>query len=156
MRIISSWVTINWTKNSSKKCFFYLSGGPLNVRGFDTRGIGPSSEGSSLGGSLFWSSGLHLYAPLPFRPEMRGFADNFKTHMFLTAGNLGNFRLSGDMGRNLEHVTQDFRLSYGLGLAVKLGGVARIELNYCVPVKVLSSSGSSLTSNFKRQERTLR
>ena len=81
---------------------------------------------------------------------MRGFADNFKTHVFLTAGNLGNFRLSGDMGRNLEHVTQDFRLSYGLGLAVKLGGVARIELNYCVPVKVLSSSGSSLTSNFKR------
>jgi len=113
---------------------FFL-GGPLNVRGFDTRGIGPSSEGSSLGGSLFWSSGLHLYAPLPFRPEMRGFADNFKTHVFLTAGNLGNFRLSGDMGKNIEHVTQDFRLSYGLGLAVKLGGVARIELNYCVPVK---------------------
>ena len=33
-------------------------------------------------------------------------------------------------------MTQDFRLSYGLGLALKLGGVARIELNYCVPVKV--------------------
>ena len=115
---------------------FCLSGGPLNVRGFDTRGIGPSSEGNSLGGSLFWASGLHLYAPLPFRPEMRGLGDLFKTHMFVTAGNLGNFRLSGDMGRNLEHVTQDFRLSYGLGLAVKLGGIARIELNYCVPVKV--------------------
>ena len=28
------------------------------------------------------------------------------------------------------------RLSYGLGLAVKLGGIARIELNYCIPVKV--------------------
>ena len=25
----------------------------------------------------------------------------------------------------------------GLGLALKLGGVARIELNYCVPVKVI-------------------
>ena len=33
-------------------------------------------------------------------------------------------------------MTEDFRLSYGLGLALKLGGVARIELNYCVPVKV--------------------
>jgi len=113
---------------------FFL-GGPLSVRGFDTRGIGPSSEGNSLGGSLFWASGLHLYAPLPFKPEMRGLGDLFKTHMFLTAGNLGNFRLSGDMTRNIEHVTQDFRLSYGLGLAVKLGGIARIELNYCVPVK---------------------
>ena len=40
------------------------------------------------------------------------------------------------MGRDWEHVTQDLRLSYGLGLAVKLGGIARIELNYCVPVKV--------------------
>ena len=36
----------------------------------------------------------------------------------------------------IPQVTQDFRLSYGLGLALKLGGVARIELNYCVPVKV--------------------
>ena len=37
---------------------------------------------------------------------------------------------------HILQVTQDFRLSYGLGLALKLGGVARIELNYCVPVKV--------------------
>ena len=38
--------------------------------------------------------------------------------------------------RSSCQVTQDFRLSYGLGLALKLGGIARIELNYCVPVKV--------------------
>ena len=43
-------------------------GGPLSVRGFDLRGIGPSSDGNSLGGSLYWASGLHLYAPLPFKP----------------------------------------------------------------------------------------
>jgi hypothetical protein len=30
-------------------------------------------------------------------------------------------------------------LCTGLGLALKLGGVARIELNYCVPVKVTFS-----------------
>jgi len=113
---------------------FFL-GGPLNVRGFDTRGIGPSSDGNALGGTLYWASGLHLYAPLPFRPGRGGFGDLFRSHVFVTAGNVGNFWLSGTMGRDLEQVTQDFRLSYGLGLALKLGGVARIELNYCVPVK---------------------
>ena len=30
-----------------------------------------------------------------------------------------------------------FLFVLGLGLALKLGGVARIELNYCVPVKVI-------------------
>jgi len=113
---------------------FFL-GGPLNVRGFDIRGAGPSSDGCALGGSLFWASGLHLYTPLPFRPGKGGLGDLFKTHMFVTAGNVGNFGLSGNLSRDLEQVTQDFRLSYGLGLALKLGGIARIELNYCVPVK---------------------
>jgi len=113
---------------------FFL-GGPLNVRGFDTRGIGPRSEGCSLGGTLYWASGLHLYAPLPFRPGKGGIGDLFRSHMFVTAGNVGSFWLSGNLQRDLEQVTQDFRLSYGLGLALKLGGVARIELNYCVPVK---------------------
>ena len=112
------------------------AGGPLSVRGFDIRGIGPSSDGNALGGNLFWASGLHLYTPLPFKPGSGGLGDLFRTHMFVTAGNVGNFWLSGQVGRDLEQVTQNLRLSYGLGLAVKLGGVARIELNYCVPVKV--------------------
>ena len=46
---------------------------------------------------MYWASGLHLYTPLPFRPEMRGLGELFKTHMFLTAGNLGHFRLSGQV-----------------------------------------------------------
>ena len=85
---------------------------------------------------MYWASGLHLYAPLPFRPGRGGLGDLFRSHVFITAGNVGNFWLSGAVGRDIEQVTQDFRLSYGLGLALKLGGVARIELNYCVPVKV--------------------
>jgi len=113
---------------------FFL-GGPLSVRGFDIRGIGPSSDGNSLGGTLFWASGLHMYAPLPFKPGKGGIGDLFKTHMFLTAGNVGNFWLTGHPSRDLGQVTQNFRLSYGLGLAVKLGGIARIELNYCLPVR---------------------
>jgi len=113
---------------------FYL-GGPLNIRGFDIRGVGPHADGNSIGGTLYWASGLHMYGPLPFRPGRGGFGDLFRTHLFVTAGNVGSFWLSGNMQRDLDLLAQDFRLSYGLGLAVKLGGIARIELNYCIPVR---------------------
>ena len=35
---------------------FFL-GGPLNVRGFDTRGLGPSSGNNALGGVMYWATG---------------------------------------------------------------------------------------------------
>jgi len=113
---------------------FFL-GGPNNIRGFDINGVGPHSDGSSLGGTMYWAGGLHLYTPLPFRPGKGGLGDLFRTHVFVTGGNIGNFWLTGNVQRDVEALTRDFRLSYGLGLAVKLGGVARIELNYCLPVK---------------------
>ena len=75
---------------------------------------------------------FHLYAPLPFRPGKGGLGDLFRSHAFVTAGNVGNFWFSDEIGKkDLEQVTQDFRLSNGLGVALKLGWVARIELNYC-------------------------
>jgi outer membrane protein assembly factor BamA len=43
----------------------------------------------SLGGDMYWSLGLHLYTPLPFRPG--GLAEKFRTHTFATAGNLAQF-----------------------------------------------------------------
>ena len=106
------------------------------MRGFDIRGIGPSKDGNSLGGTVYWASGLHLYTPLPFRPGKGGLGDLFKSHVFVTAGNVGNYWLSGHMGHDFNKVTENFRLSYGLGVALKLGGIARLELNYCVPVRV--------------------
>jgi len=128
-------ISNNRSKSFNLSDQFYL-GGPLNVRGFDIRGLGPATDGCSLGGTMFWATGAHLYAPLPFRPGKGGFGDLFRTHLFATAGNVGNFRLSGDLARDWEQITEGFRWSYGLGLALKLGGVARIELNYCIPVKV--------------------
>jgi len=128
--------TINISDN------FFL-GGPLNIRGFDLRGVGPHSDGNSLGGTMYWATGLHLYGPLPFRPGKGGLGDLFRTHLFMNAGNVGSFNMSGNMQRDLDMLAQDFRLSYGLGLAVKLGGIARIELNYCIPVK--ASRGDKVT-----------
>lgn len=34
----------------------------------------------------------------------------------------------------LLSMTENSRLVYGVGLAVRLGQIARIELNYCIPV----------------------
>lgn len=117
---------------------FFL-GGPLNVRGFEMRGLGPASEGNSVGGLAYWAAGLHAYTPLPFLQRGSGsFSDLFRTHAFVNAGNLmSDFEFNRDksLGRNVDEAVQNFRLSYGLGLALKLGGIARVELNYCVPIR---------------------
>lgn len=70
----------------------YYLGGPLSIRGFETRGIGPHSNGDALGAMSFWSGGLHLFAPLPFRPGKGGLGDLFRLHYFVNAGNIGNFK----------------------------------------------------------------
>jgi len=106
----------------------YFLGGPLSVRGYVLRGIGQHADQASLGGEMFWSTGLHLYTPLPFRPGKGGFGELFRMHFFANAGNL----------TNLENLaTKDFmlnpRLSYGFGLMIIMGGMARLELNYCIP-----------------------
>lgn len=71
----------------------YYLGGPLSIRGFQTRGIGPHSNGDALGATSFWSSGLHLFTPLPFRPGRGGFGDLFRIHYFVNAGNIGEFKV---------------------------------------------------------------
>ena len=35
---------------------------------------------------------------------------------------------------NLRKLGDTIRLSYGAGIVLKLGGVARLELNYCIPL----------------------
>lgn len=115
-------------------------GGPLSVRGFDTRGLGPSSGNNALGGEMYWATGLHLYTPMPFGRSSNGsgFSDLFRTHTFITAGNLltdYTYKTNRGIGQNLDRAIRNFRLSYGVGLALRLGGIARIELNYCVPIR---------------------
>ena len=34
----------------------------------------------------------------------------------------------------METLIKDMRLSYGAGLAMNLGDIARVELNYCIPL----------------------
>ncbi|XP_069685589.1 sorting and assembly machinery component 50 homolog isoform X1 [Periplaneta americana] len=113
-------------------CDQFFLGGPLTLRGFQTRGVGPHRDGNSLGANAYWASGLHLFTPLPFNPGKGGFGDFFRTHIFVNAGNLGDVYL-GQMP-DLKEVPKTVRLAYGIGVAVRLGQMARVELNYCMPV----------------------
>ena len=54
---------------------FFL-GGPLNLRGFEMRGVGPNSDGNAVGGTAYWAAGLHLYSPLPLREVKANETDN--------------------------------------------------------------------------------
>ena len=65
-----------------------------------------------------------MHKPLFSRPGQGGFGDLFKTHMFMTAGNVGSFWLSGDVQRDIDMLTQDFRLSYGkIYIDVRIGSL---------------------------------
>ncbi|KAK6482757.1 sorting and assembly machinery component 50-like protein isoform X2 [Huso huso] len=116
---------------------FYL-GGPTSVRGFSMYSIGPQSEGDYLGGEAYWAGGMHLYTPLPFRPGRGGFGDLFRTHFFLNAGNLCNLNYGEGPQAHLQKLAECIRWSYGAGIVLRLGNIARLELNYCIPMGVQS------------------
>ncbi|CAH1786233.1 unnamed protein product [Owenia fusiformis] len=120
---------------------FYV-GGPLTLRGFNLRGAGPNSDGNSLGAETYLCGGLHMYTPLPFRPGKGGFGELFRTHFFVNAGNAVNVDFNTTAIENLQQLVDTVRLTYGMGVVLNLGGVARLELNYCIPVK--SQPGDSV------------
>lgn len=39
-----------------------------------------------------------------------------------------------DYNHNLEVLGQNMRVAYGIGIAMKVGDIARVELNYCIPL----------------------
>lgn len=111
---------------------FYL-GGPLTLRGFETRGAGPHSEGSAVGSDGFWMAAVHLYTPLPFRPGRGGLGEIFRMHAFANVGNIGVFHLRDDYQQLLANLWERRRWAVGAGLVIRIGQVARLEVNYCVP-----------------------
>lgn len=119
---------------------FFL-GGPMSIRGFKMRGIGPRARDASLGADAFWAAGLHLYTPLPFRPGRGGFGDLFRLHFFANAGNVQNMELISYNSNELNKMVREARWSYGLGLMMMIGGIARLEVNYCIPRNAKASDG---------------
>jgi len=116
-------------------CDRFFLGGAHTIRGFDQRGIGPHSDNQALGAQAYWAGALHLFTPLPFRPGRGGLGDILRTHFFVNIGNINNFDLGGNLKESARQLLEKHRLSYGVGLMLKLGNAARIELNYCIPLK---------------------
>jgi len=112
----------------------FFIGGPSSIRGYKFKGIGYQAEvdginSAALGGDLFWMSGLHVYTPLPFLNSGKdSFGSLFRMHYFLNAGNLTNMNQM-----NAKDFVMNPRWSYGLGIMFMLGGMARLEINYCLP-----------------------
>ena len=95
---------------------FFL-GGPLHVRGWESRRVGPVVDGDSVGGSCVFAGGVHLTREL-----YRG----VRGHLF---GNVGDLVSSP---RELLSSTTS-RASVGAGLVVSLMQ-ARLEVNLVHPV----------------------
>ncbi|OQR74409.1 sorting and assembly machinery component 50-like [Tropilaelaps mercedesae] len=115
------------TEGNYNICDKFFLGGPLGLRGFHLRGVGPHAETSSLGGTTYWASGVHLYTPLPLRRGHGFIGEYLRLHGFVTAGAI----CTGFKAERLK----DPRVSAGLGLVLSMGHMARIELNYVVPLK---------------------
>ncbi|XP_013175880.1 PREDICTED: sorting and assembly machinery component 50 homolog A [Papilio xuthus] len=113
---------------------FFL-GGPATLRGFAQRGVGPRADGLALGGTMYWATGVHVYAPLPFVSSRGGLADLFRSHLFLNAGCLAH----PEEGESVVSALSEVRVAGGCGVALRLGRVARVELNYCVPLRAATA-----------------
>eukprot|EP01137_Pigoraptor_chileana_P029559 Opistho-2@14927 len=111
---------------------FFL-GGPLNIRGFPMKSVGPREKDDPLGGDISWAAAAHVFLPFPWRPIREKFGRSVRTHFFATVGNVSAFDKGTSFGGNIRGAFVDPRASVGLGLAVRLG-VARLEVNYCHPL----------------------
>jgi len=101
----------------------YYSGGIGSVRGYESRSLGPRSEGLSyflngtidpdpdpIGGNLLTEASLELIFPTPFAPESR----SVRTFLFVDAGNVFETERD-DIFADFE--PQDIRTSAGIGLS---------------------------------------
>ena len=101
----------------------YYSGGIGSVRGYESRSLGPRSEGLSyflngtkdpdpdpIGGNLLTEASLELIFPTPFAPESR----SVRTFLFVDAGNVFETERD-DIFADFE--PQNIRTSAGIGLS---------------------------------------
>lgn len=140
-----------WSLKPGEKphiCDKFLLGGPLTLRGFNYNGCGPHEDGSALGADTYWLGAAHLYAPLPFSTRQGGFGDLFRTHLFFNAGNLQNVQFQdGGCESAVRSLFAGLRCSWGAGVILKMGGIARLELNYAMPI--LARQEDSVNKGFQ-------
>ncbi|OSD07820.1 hypothetical protein PYCCODRAFT_1358249 [Trametes coccinea BRFM310] len=124
--------------NLGGKSYFsdrYQLGGPVSVRMFRMNGMGPHDGVDSLGGSMYWSTGLSLISNIPRKPHWP-----VKAHLFLNAGRLDNVDKSRPLMDSVLASISKPSISAGVGLVYKLDPI-RVEVNFGVPLVASKSDG---------------
>ncbi|KAG7813362.1 hypothetical protein KL921_000908 [Ogataea angusta] len=108
----------------------FQSGGPNDIRGFWTSGIGPKQMGLSIGGDASFSYGLSLFQRIPFLSS----DSNFKLHYFFNSGKLINLDTSKSVW-GLPSLFNQLNTTAGFGI-VYAHPAARFELNFTLPIAI--------------------
>ncbi|KAI9058029.1 hypothetical protein FKP32DRAFT_1582533 [Trametes sanguinea] len=124
--------------NLGGKSYFsdrFQLGGPVSVRMFRMNGMGPHDGVDSLGGSMYWSTGISLISNIPRKPHWP-----VKAHLFLNAGRLDNVDKSRPLMDSVLASISKPSISAGVGLVYKLDPI-RVEVNFGVPLVASKSDG---------------
>ncbi|KAF5393977.1 hypothetical protein D9757_000332 [Collybiopsis confluens] len=111
-------------------------GGPLSVRSMRFAGLGPRDGSDSLGGDLFWSTGLSVISNIPKRGNWP-----LKSHVFLNAGRLDALDRSRTFAENINSTLSKPSISAGVGLIYKFDPI-RLEVNFGLPLVASKSDGT--------------
>ncbi|KAJ7138464.1 surface antigen-domain-containing protein [Mycena crocata] len=111
-------------------------GGPASIRSFRPNAMGPRDGSDSLGGELYWSTGLSVISHIPTKEEWP-----VKTHAWVNAGRLDDLDKSRSLASNIGDTLSKPSVSVGIGLIYNFDP-ARIELNFGVPLLASKSDGS--------------
>ena len=140
---------------------FYL-GGPLSIRGFETRGMGPKAiypspipdstyNQDSLGGDAYWSLGMSMLMPVPFFSDY----DSVKMHAFYNTGslfklhafsnNIGASSVADQLNQIIpignmwkSALTSPISSTVGFGVCIR-SAMCRLEANYVHPLSAAAS-----------------
>lgn len=87
----------------------------------------------ALGGEGYWAAGASLIGSIPGLSHLP-----VKAHAFANAGSIVTNALGASLGETVNALTESPRTSIGLGLIFH-HSIARMELNYCIPLKYSST-----------------
>ncbi|XP_050530646.1 sorting and assembly machinery component 50 homolog A-like isoform X2 [Daktulosphaira vitifoliae] len=113
---------------------FFL-GGPMTLRGFQSRGIGSLSNNSIAGVTSYWVSAIHIYIKPLLGMENSRINDVFRLHLFCNAGNISF--IGNDAKSSMSNLFKEFRLAAGVGIVARIGNSARFEFNFCNPLQYI-------------------
>ncbi|CAK4668040.1 hypothetical protein LEN26_021391 [Aphanomyces euteiches] len=119
---------------------FFL-GGPLSLRGFNHKGVGPRAnpddggvtKGDALGGEVFYSVGASLGFPFPL-PLLAILG--VRGHLFANAGSLMGWERVLDSQNWMKNVLDDTRAAVGVGIVMGTR-FGRLEANYSWVLKTV-------------------